>query len=133
MSATGTRKVLVTGGTGRQGGAAIPHLASLGHSVRVMTRNPDKARGWKVPNVEVVRGDFRDPDSLRSALDGVDGVFLMGTPFEGGPEAEVAAGKAMIDACAQKDIGHVVYSSVCCAGKRTGVPHFESKHVVEEY
>jgi uncharacterized protein YbjT (DUF2867 family) len=133
MAATGTKKVLVTGGTGRQGGAAVPHLASLGHSVRVMTRNPEKARGLKGSNVEVVQGDFRKRESLAAALKGVDGVFLMGTPYEDGPDAETAQGKAMIDACAEKDIGHVLYSSVCCANKRTEVPHFESKYAVEEH
>jgi uncharacterized protein YbjT (DUF2867 family) len=133
MSATGTKKVLITGGTGRQGGAAVPHLASLGHQVCVMTRHPEDAKGLKGPNVEVVKGDFRKPETLRSALKGIDGVFLMGTPYEEGPEAESAQGKAMIDACAEKEVGHVVYSSVCCANKRTGVPHFDSKYAVEEH
>jgi len=98
-----------------------------------MTRNPEKAKGLKGPGVEVVRGDFRDPKSVQEALEGVDGVFLMGTPYEEGPEAETAQGKAMVDACAKADIGHVVYSSVCCADKRTGIPHFESKYAVEEH
>jgi len=133
MSATGTKKILVTGGTGRQGGAAATNLASLGHNVRIMTRHPEKAKELQGPNVEVVQGDFRKAQSLLSALEGVDGVFLMGTPYEEGPEAETAQGKAMIDACVKKDIGHVMYSSVCCANKRTGVPHFDSKHEVEEH
>jgi uncharacterized protein YbjT (DUF2867 family) len=133
MSATGTKKILVTGGTGRQGGAAVPNLVSLGHSVRILTRHPEKAKGLAGPNVEVVQGDFRKRESLLSAFEGVDGVFLMGTPYEDGPEAETAQGKATIDACVKKDIGHVLYSSVCCANKRTGVPHFESKYAVEEH
>jgi uncharacterized protein YbjT (DUF2867 family) len=133
MSATGTKKILVTGGTGRQGGAAATNLASLGHNVRIMTRHPEKAKELQGPNVEVVQGDFRKAQSLLSALEGVDGVFLMGTPYEEGPEAETAQGKAMIDACVKKDIGHVMYSSVCCANKRTGIPHFDSKYAVEEH
>jgi uncharacterized protein YbjT (DUF2867 family) len=133
MAESGRKTILVTGGTGQQGGAAIPRLKDQGHRVRVMTRDPQKAKGLKGPDVEVVQGDFGKRESLLAALDGVDGVFLMGTPFEGGPEAEIAAGKAMIDACAEKETGHVVYSSVCCADKRTGIPHFESKHQVEEH
>ena len=133
MSGTSTKRILVTGGTGRQGGAAIQSLTSLGHSVRIMTRSPEKAKGLKGPNVEVVQGDFRKPESLLSALEGMDGVFLMGTPYEEGPEAETAQGEAAIDACVKQDIGHVLYSSVCCASKRTGVPHFDSKYAVEEH
>jgi uncharacterized protein YbjT (DUF2867 family) len=133
MTGAGSKKVLVTGGTGRQGGAVASHLSELGHGVRIMTRNPEKAKGMKGRGMEVVQGDFRKRESLLSALDGVDGVFLVGTPFEEGPGAEVEQGKAMVDACREKEIGHVVYSSVCCADKRTGIPHFESKYQVEEH
>ncbi len=127
------RKILVTGATGQQGGAVVPNLVANGHRVRVMTRTPEKAKGLSGPSVEVVAGDFRNPESLRKALDGVDGAFLMGTPYEEGPAAEVAQGKAMIDACAAVDVGHVVYSSVCSANRKTGIPHFDSKHEIEEH
>lgn len=98
-----------------------------------MTRDPEKAKGLRAANVEVVRGDFRDPGSLRKAVEGVDAAFVVGTPYEEGPQAEVKQGKAMIDACAKADVGHIVYSSVCCANDKTGIPHFESKHVIEEH
>jgi uncharacterized protein YbjT (DUF2867 family) len=133
MTAIGARKILVTGATGKQGGAAVPHLISYGHHVRVMTRNPEKAKGkWK-SGVQVVPGDFRDIDSLKKAVDGMDAVYLMGTPYEEGAEAEADQGKRMIDACAAKGVRHVVYSSVCCAEKKTGIPHFDSKYAVEEH
>ncbi len=127
------KKILVTGATGQQGGAAVPALLAHGHDVRVMTRDPDKAKGMWKSNVEVVRGDFRDRDSLKKALDGMDGAFVMGTPYEEGPGAEVSQGKAMVDACKQKGIGHVVYTSVSSADKKTGIPHFESKYEVEKH
>ncbi len=133
MTAIGARKILVTGATGKQGGAAVPHLLSYGHHVKVMTRNPEKAKGKLGTGVEVVQGDFRDPESLEKAVDGMDGVFLMGTPSEEGARAETAQGKRMIDVCAAKGVGHVVYSSVCCANKKTGVPHFDGKYEVEEH
>ncbi len=127
------RKILVTGATGQQGGAAVPGLLAKGYRLRVMTRSPEKMRGIRRPDVEVVRGDFRDRESLGRALDGVSGAFVMGTPYEKGAEAEVTEGKAMIDACKTKGISHVVYSSVCCANRETGIPHFDSKYRVEEY
>lgn len=125
--------ILVTGATGKQGGAAIPGLLAHGHRVRVMTRDPGKAKAsWKA-DVETVRGDFRDRESLKKSLDGMDGAFVMGTPYEEGPDAEATYGKAMIDACKEKKIRHVVYSSVSGADRQTGIPHFESKYEVEKH
>ncbi len=133
MSQGKQKKILVTGATGQQGGAVMTSLLDQGDRVRIMTRNPDKAKSMQGPGVEVVKGDFRDPGSLTTAVTGVDGAFVMGTPYEEGPGAETAQGKAMVDACAAKKIGHVVYSSVCCAGSSTGIPHFDSKYEVEKH
>jgi uncharacterized protein YbjT (DUF2867 family) len=126
------RHILITGAPGLQGGAAVPYLSGYGHRVRVLTRNPEKAKGLTDSNVEVIQGDSRKRETLKKALDGVDGVFLI-TPSEEGPEAEATAGKAMVDACTEKEIGHVVYSSVCCANKKTRVPYFESKGGIEDH
>ena len=133
MAEVKNKKILVTGATGQQGGASVPNLLANGHRLRIMTRSPEKAKRIQSPNVEVVQGDFRDRESLNKALDGMYGAFVMGTPYEKGAEAEVSEGKAMIDACAEEGISHVVYSSVCCADKQTGIPHFDSKHNIEEH
>jgi len=131
MAEAKKKKILVTGAIGQQGGAAVPYLLAYGHGLRVATRDAGKSLELKESNVEVVPDDFRKRENMKKALDGVDRVFLI-TPSGEGPAAEAAYGKAMIDACAGKGIGHVVYSSVCCANKKTGVPHFESKYEVEE-
>jgi uncharacterized protein YbjT (DUF2867 family) len=133
MAEVKNKKILVTGATGQQGGAAASALLGYGHRIRVMTRDPEKAKGFRKSNVEVVRGDFRDRESLKKALDGMDGAFVMGTPYEEGPEAEVTQGKTMIDACKEERIGHVVYSSVGSANRKTGIPHFDSKYEVEKH
>lgn len=129
----GARTILVTGATGNQGRAVCSSLLASGQRVRAMARDPGKARGILGFGVDLVQGDFRNPQNLRKALSGVDGVFVMGTPYEEGPEAEVNQGKAMLDACAEAGIEHVVYSSVCCANKGTGIPHFDSKHRIEQH
>jgi uncharacterized protein YbjT (DUF2867 family) len=132
MAEGSNKQILITGAPGLQGGAAVPYLSEYGHRVRVLTRDPGKAKGLTGSNVEVIQGDSRKREILKKALEGVDGVFLI-TPSEEGPKAEAAAGKAMVDACAEKEIGHVVYSSVCSANKKTGVPYFESKGEIEEH
>lgn len=126
------RLILVTGATGKQGGAALRSIRERGFPVRAMTRNPDKpaARALAGQGVEVVAGDFNDSESLRRALDGVYGVFAM-TPLEGTIEGEVAQGKAMADAAQNSRVTHYIFTSVIAADQNTGIPHFESKYQIE--
>ena len=63
--------VLVTGGTGSQGGATVTHLlAAKKVRVRVLTRNLEspKAKSLAARGAELVKGDFEDEASLRTAL-----------------------------------------------------------------
>ncbi|OGP79742.1 MAG: hypothetical protein A2Z13_03815 [Deltaproteobacteria bacterium RBG_16_64_85] len=127
------KTILVTGATGRQGGAVARCLLSKGQKVRIMTRTPEKAREWGKAGAEVVRGAFDDYRSLEEAVKGVQGVFLMGTPFEADPGTEVDQGRSMVYACQEAGVPHLVYSSVCGADKDTAIPHFDSKFEIEEY
>ncbi|MGW5427160.1 NAD(P)H-binding protein [Streptomyces sp. NPDC004059] len=86
--------ILVTGATGTIGSDVVRQLAARGEKVRALTRDPAKAR---VPaGVEVVRGDFHEPASLGSALEGVTAAFLLRPPGpdEGRDAALVAAAGA---------------------------------------
>ena len=62
--------ILITGATGKQGGAVARELLAAGHSVRAMTRHPDAlpARELASLGAEVVRGDLDEPSSLPAAL-----------------------------------------------------------------
>jgi uncharacterized protein YbjT (DUF2867 family) len=66
---------LVTGATGNVGGELVRVLAGAGQRVRAVVR----ANGQPAlpPGVQAVAGDLNDPASLRPALDGADGVFLL--------------------------------------------------------
>lgn len=127
--------VLVTGATGSQGGSVVQALLDQGHQVRGMTRNADSpaADKLRLRGVEVVAGDFTDPDSLIRASSGVDAIFTMTTPFEKGVAAEIAQGIAITNAAKAAGVGHLVYSSVANADKGTGIPHFDSKYEVEKH
>ncbi len=126
------RLILVTGATGRQGGAALHHLRERGFGIRAITRDPEKpaARQLAGRNVEVVNADLNDSASMARALDGVYGVYSVQNLSQG-LEAEVRQGKNLIDAANRAGITHFVYSSVGAADKHTGIPHFDSKASIE--
>lgn len=129
--------VLVTGGTGRQGGATVDQLLAAGKvRVRALARDPrsDKARKLAARGVEVVRGDLTDPASLRAALSGASAAFSAQTfTGKGGIAGEERQGKAFADAVKAAGDVHLVYSSVDGAERNSGVPHFESKWRVEQH
>ena len=135
MGSNSDKTILVTGITGRQGGAVARRLHADGWRVRGLTRDPDseRARPARELGVELVSGDLTDEPSLAAPLAGVYGVFAMATPFEKGMENEVAQGNTLGNAAASAGVKHYVYSSVASANRKTGIPHFDSKALVEEH
>ncbi|MEU3830573.1 NmrA/HSCARG family protein [Streptomyces sp. NPDC029080] len=127
--------IAVTGATGAQGGATARALLAAGHQVRALTRQPNApaADTLRSLGAEVHRADFDDRPSLEAALTGADSLFAVTTPFGTDTSAEVRQGKALVDAAAEVRLGHVVFTSAAHADRRTGVPHYESKHVVERH
>ena len=128
------RTFAVVGATGQQGGAVVTALLRHGQGVRALVRDreSDKSMALADQGVELVRADLTDPSSLQGAFTGMDGVFAMTTPREGGPEAETETGLSIVDAAQAADVPHLVFSSVGGAERKTGIPHFESKRRVEE-
>ncbi|RWN24400.1 MAG: NmrA/HSCARG family protein [Mesorhizobium sp.] len=132
---TTKRRVLVTGATGQQGGAVARALLSSGHRVKALTRRPDSdaARQLASAGAEIVTGDLGDTASVMKAAKDVDTMFLMGNSYEAGMEEETRQGILAADAAKAAGVGHLIYSSVADANKKTGIPHFESKYLVEQH
>jgi len=126
--------VLVTGATGQQGGALARLLLAKGRQVRALTRKSDSPAAIDLHRrgAELAIGDFEDRTSLERAMQGVDAVYLMATPFGGGIEAEIRQGTTAADVARDAGVRHLVYSSVSDADRQTGVPHFDSKYVIEQ-
>jgi uncharacterized protein YbjT (DUF2867 family) len=59
-------------------------------------------------------------------------VFALTTPFEAGVDAEVGQGRAIVAAAGDARVPHLVFSSVAGADQHTGVPHFDSKAIIEK-
>ncbi|WLQ38786.1 NAD(P)H-binding protein [Streptomyces laculatispora] len=93
--------ILVTGATGNIGTALLKELhARDAGPLRGLTRNA--ARVTFPEGVEAVEGDFAEPTSLKSALEGVHSLFLVSRL---GPDADV------LKAARQAGVEHVVLVS----------------------
>jgi uncharacterized protein YbjT (DUF2867 family) len=130
-----SKLVLVTGATGKQGGACVEALLTRGHQVRALTRNSASpaANRLRERGVEITVCDFSDRDSLMRAARGADAVYAMSTPYEQGAEKETAQGITITDAARAARVGHFVYSSVASANRGTGIGHFDGKYTVEKH
>jgi uncharacterized protein YbjT (DUF2867 family) len=127
------KTVLVTGATGRTGGATARQLLSGGWQVRALTRDVNTPAAKSLENVgaELIQGDFENESTLQQAMQDAFGVFSVQVPND--LELEVKHGKRIADLVKSMGVEHLVYSSVGGAERQTGIPHFESKRRVEEH
>jgi uncharacterized protein YbjT (DUF2867 family) len=127
--------VMVTGATGRQGGAVARHLLEAGIGVRALVRDPQTphARALADRGIKMVQGDLEDRDSIQRALEGAYGVFSMQNYFQAGYDGEILQGTNLADLAKTAGIEHFLYSSVGSAYRNTGVSHFETKWLIEQH
>jgi uncharacterized protein YbjT (DUF2867 family) len=125
--------VVVTGSTGKQGGAVARGLLERGHKVRAVTRDPNSIQAKSLANggASLVAASLEDTAAITKALEGATALFAMTTPYEG-TDAETRQGIAAA-AAAQEAGVHLVFTSVGSANRQTGVPHFDSKYEVEKH
>jgi len=103
-------RVLAIGATGQYAGLVVPALVSRGIQVRALMHDPAKQDQVRAAGAdESVSGDLRDPASLRTALDGVDGVFLIIPAFA--PDT-AQLGTGVIAAAQAAGARRVVFSGV---------------------
>ncbi|GHJ36481.1 NmrA family NAD(P)-binding protein [Streptomyces sp. TS71-3] len=120
--------VLVTGATGRQGGATARALLAAGVPVRALVRDPatDRARAVEALGTELVTADLHDRDAVIRAAEGARAVFSVQMPaitaegfdFEG----EVAQGVNLIESAKAAGVPQFVHTSVTGAGQHTAAP-----------
>ena len=76
--------IAVTMATSRQGTGVVKELSKTNkYQIRAITRNLNSLKAvelGKLKNVELVKGDLMDPESLNRAFDGVDVIFGNTTP-----------------------------------------------------
>jgi uncharacterized protein YbjT (DUF2867 family) len=104
--------ILVTGATGYIGSRLALHLLHARHDVRAMARDPRRLAALAAAGAESVAGDVLQPESLSSALEGVDVAYYlihsMGTGADyAARDREGAANFAA--ACAAAGVRRIIY------------------------
>jgi uncharacterized protein YbjT (DUF2867 family) len=103
--------ILITGASGSAGGAVLKAGLNAGLALRAMYRNKDDVS--KAPKgVATVIADFADKASLRSALAGVESVYLVCAPV---PQLVELEGN-VIEVAKKSGVRHIVLSSALGAG-----------------
>ncbi|ONK78838.1 uncharacterized protein A4U43_C01F90 [Asparagus officinalis] len=113
--------VCVTGAGGFIASWLVKLLLEKGYTVKGTVRNPDDPKNSHLRELQgakerliLVKADLLDYDSLRSAVDGCDGVFHTASPVTDDPEKiepAVAGTENAVRAAADANVRRVVYTS----------------------
>lgn len=74
-------RVFMTGATGFVGGHVARHYAAAGASLRLLTRKSSRLDSLANIDAEIVQGDLREPEKLRSALTGCDALVHIAADY----------------------------------------------------
>jgi len=128
--------ILVAGGTGHLGGPLVELLAASGGRVRVLSRDPSRARAHVPAGVELVAGDVRVASSLGPALVDVQTVISAVTGFGpggGGPrQVDMQGNQNLITAAVAAGVEHFILISIHGASDKHSMELYRAKFAAEE-
>jgi uncharacterized protein YbjT (DUF2867 family) len=121
-------RILVSGATGRTGGAAVDELLKMGKSVRAYVRSDDeRAAALRQRGVDIAVGDFTDIDDIRAAMDGISSAYFLH------PIAPGIIGAAAYFAQAAKEAGVTAIVNMSqISARRESASHAAQDHWVSE-
>ncbi|XP_074654575.1 nmrA-like family domain-containing protein 1 [Tubulanus polymorphus] len=133
--------ITVFGVTGNQGGSvARAMITDSKFKVRTAVRDISfpTATEFKQLGAEVVVADYNDIDSLRKALSGADGCFIVTNTDFTDPEClhqEIREGKNVADACRAEGVKHIAFSTQLSARESVGTEarHMDAKAAIHKY
>jgi nucleoside-diphosphate-sugar epimerase len=138
-------KYFLTGATGFLGNVLALQLLAKGQQVNAVVRNPDKAAELKRLGASLFPGDVTDKESMRAAMQGVDGVYHMAAWFkvgakknrDQGEKVNVQGSRNVFELMKELRIPKGVYTSTLAVNSNTHgklvdeTYHFEGKHISE--
>ena len=100
------KQVLITGGAGFLGSHLADHLLSNGYHVKILDNLTDQVHGhgavwpdYLSKNVQFIKGEISDPDTVQQALNGVETVFHFA--------ASVGVGQSMYKICKYTEVNNL--------------------------
>jgi len=121
--------ILLTGVTGKTGGASAEALLRKGTGLRAIVRNAEKAESLKAAGVELIIGDVGDKAVLERAMTGVNKA-LMTIPNS---ERQLELEKQFVDVAKKSGVQHVVKMSSMEAVADAKSPIAKIHYASEQY
>ncbi|KAL2206957.1 NmrA-like family protein [Sarocladium strictum] len=141
-----SRSILVSGATGKQGRALIQSIIDQDADFKIiaLTRNASSASAQRLAakssKIHLIQGNLDDTEAVFAEATKISpsiwGVFSVLAVNMGGEGSivEERQGKNFIDSSLKHGVSHFVYTSSSRGGDQpTDVPHFISKHHVEQH
>lgn len=117
----------VTGSSGQLGGRVATRLAALGRQQRLLIRNPERAP--QLPGSEIVQASYEDGSAMRTALNGVQTLFLV----SGSGAGRLAQHYSAIDAASAAGVERIVYTSFLAAAPLATFTHSREHSLTEQH
>jgi nucleoside-diphosphate-sugar epimerase len=137
-------KYFVTGATGFIGSIVVQQLLQAEHHIHAIVRNLSKARGLEEKGVQLFEGDVTDKESMRAAMQGMDGVFHIAGWYKigardkrGGQRINVQGTRNVLELMKELAIPRGVYTSTLAVNSDTHgqlvneTYHFTGGHLSE--
>jgi uncharacterized protein YbjT (DUF2867 family) len=127
-----TELILVTGANGYIASRLIPRLLGKGYRVRALARRPERlaGRAW-LANVEVMRSDVHEPESLATALEGVHTAYYLIHSMASGRgyvRFELEAARRFASAAEWATVQHIIYlGGLADPNAKNIAPHMRSR------
>lgn len=111
------KRILVTGARGNVGGAVIRALADSGAPAVAGSTTPEN---MPMPEgIEKVTMDYTRPDTVKAALQGVDGLFLVAPPLDWEAPAKI---NPVIDQAKAAGVRHIILNSALGVDQNEAAP-----------
>jgi len=137
-------KYFVTGATGFVGNVLAKQLRAAGHDVNVSVRSPEKASELQTLGMKLFKGDVTDKESMRAAMQDVDGVYHVAGWYKvgvkdksGGEEVNIRGTRNVLELMQELKIPKGVYTSTLAVNSDTKgklvdeAYHFTGQHLSE--
>jgi len=129
--------ILIAGGSGLLGTQVTQLLTARGERVRILTRDPERARHLKGAHVEIASGSVQDPDAVAKAVSGTQIVISAIHGFTGRRDSnpttiDLRGNGALIHAAKAHGVERFILLSIHTAAVDHPIELFRMKRRAEE-